>query len=1259
MSTSLGETASSMDPGSDNAAAHADSATQPDQKVPRYVVVHRVECSGMFPVHSRHPETALFLDEPRLFKHDTMAAALRGREPLQETDWSQDPNIGFVIHRIYSCTDYQQRAFEGMQGATGVFGVHGPEEIFLKHDIEEPATPEREYMEIHSDHLRKGIETALRRRGFEGSPLDRWESEHNMLAPYLYFYHVRSSLREAQGGLENIQRVHVALLVEYLEQRFGPEYDEAENLFRSGFVTREHIHKLFGPRQVLITKEGGHLVTIETKTCPLPHSMPIRLDCKKWSFDGRFRKNTEKVLISFPRGANNRTPLKIKLDSLAAYPLKWADPQIRKRIFSRGETLLTFHQPRLVEYAPNNEKPGGPTAGRYMIATEENSITDTPEDIEEYLDLYHEKESPNLINLMPPTVRGFSFQEQKWRTLSVEYIRNVEWDTQSARTYLQVALGHTKLDFFELLAPLKPSVGAASQMGDRFFKRGTYRVALLSGPTAAGINTAAESIAEMMEAPLYRVTAGDIQAYSGERKRYIELVFQRADIWEAVQHFQVVSFEDCEQYLSRHSSEHESIYQTVLKLLETYNGLVIVTTHFEITLALSVVDLGEEQRRELWTEIYRTQLKPLMLDGLDVQNEIRELSTAVLTWTEIRNLARMAQDLAMGQSLLLTFDDISRICPMSQVELEWRKSYTRTANSRPSDMRLIHTTTFELKQFFGLELPKYAILSHMWGTEEVSYQDWAVRSEPDISRREGYLKIASTCELAREEGYDYLWVDTNCIDKSSSAELTEAINSMFEWYRQADICYAYLADIETSRPLTGGQEIRSSRWFRRGWTLQELLAPRRVNLYAADWSFLGTRSSLARHISAATGISLRYLHSDAPRGKEKSSTRSNDAWDRDHDVPIHAASVAERMAWLSRRETTRIEDMAYCALGIFGIHMALIYGEGPNAFARLQEEIIRVSADQSLFCWSWGVPDHQSQVGLLSPRPQAFLGAARYTPRRQETTPQPYTLTNAGLAIRLPLLRSCSSHNYIGVLGVESTRDEAPIGIYLSGDRGTSQFARQHYPDVPIPLCRKAGEIWDTATDTSAMKCRVGCLLTLDFDSSDFKFGEPASVPSSRIRYGPSILELCRQERSDPDWNPYFSDQTADGLRGAAIVDFTVRIGLGHRIETILFVASSSTAGNFLESCWRVYYLTNLFDGRGVPNEIKSFMEDTTAGTEGVDLKSTAVIRRCMADTTPSDMGLDSGRWVDVHKATHGFLTTTGSMLMHMHIAPRLDIWFK
>lgn len=142
-------------------------------------------------------------------------------------------------------------------------------------------------------------------------------------------------------------------------------------------------------------------------------------------------------------------------------------------------------------------------------------------------------------------------------------------------------------------------------------------------------------------------------------------------------------------------------------------------------------------------------------------------------------------------------------------------------------MRLINVHTLELEAFFGSDAPPYSILSHLWGAGELTYNDW--QTNPHASRHEpGFRKISFACTQSRADGLGYLWVDTACIDKRSSAELSEAINSMHLWYEQAAVCYAYLADVHSA---DGPEAFEASRWFRRGWTLQELLAPEDVRFF--------------------------------------------------------------------------------------------------------------------------------------------------------------------------------------------------------------------------------------------------------------------------------------------------------------------------------------------------------------------------------------------------------------------------------------------
>jgi Heterokaryon incompatibility protein (HET) len=220
-------------------------------------------------------------------------------------------------------------------------------------------------------------------------------------------------------------------------------------------------------------------------------------------------------------------------------------------------------------------------------------------------------------------------------------------------------------------------------------------------------------------------------------------------------------------------------------------------------------------------------------------------------------------------------------------------------------------------------IPRYAILSHTWGadTEEVSFKDMM---DGTGMRKPGYDKIRFCGKRARCDDLQYFWIDTCCIDKSNSTELQEAINSMFRWYRNAAKCYVYLADV--SRPTLDADSwessFRKSRWFKRGWTLQELIAPALVEFFSKEGEQLGSKRSLERHVHEVTGIPIKALQGS----------------------PLPDFSVPERMLWAEDRDTTRKEDKAYSLLGIFDVQMPLIYGEGrEKAFKRLREEIDRSS----------------------------------------------------------------------------------------------------------------------------------------------------------------------------------------------------------------------------------------------------------------------------------------------------------------------------
>ncbi|TAQ89663.1 hypothetical protein B7494_g2039 [Chlorociboria aeruginascens] len=270
-------------------------------------------------------------------------------------------------------------------------------------------------------------------------------------------------------------------------------------------------------------------------------------------------------------------------------------------------------------------------------------------------------------------------------------------------------------------------------------------------------------------------------------------------------------------------------------------------------------------------------------------------------------------------------------------------------------MRLLDTSSLELTVQSKPE--PYAIFSHRWLSDEdggeILFQEL---QGPDskYKAKKGYAKIQRVCAAAKADGYRYIWMDTCCIDKTSSSETQEEITSMFQHYKRAQRCYVYLADVPSEQDPNFMTAFRKSAWFTRGWTLQELIAPSDLAFYARDWTLIKTKIELESEIAKITGIDIAVL-----RGG-----------------PLKYASVAQKLSWASNRETLKKEDMAYCLMGLFDVSIPLMYGEGgKKAFHRLQEAILKDTGDQSLFSWTdEAPPEDASRKQPFADSPTCFAG---------------------------------------------------------------------------------------------------------------------------------------------------------------------------------------------------------------------------------------------------------------------------------------------
>ncbi|KAF2636030.1 HET-domain-containing protein [Massarina eburnea CBS 473.64] len=405
-------------------------------------------------------------------------------------------------------------------------------------------------------------------------------------------------------------------------------------------------------------------------------------------------------------------------------------------------------------------------------------------------------------------------------------------------------------------------------------------------------------------------------------------------------------------------------------------------------------------------------------------------------------------------------------------------------------MRLINCETMRFKEFIGDNIPEYGILSHTWDSKEVSYQDYvALQDLTGLSNHStpAIEKILGTCAEAKKDSLKYVWIDSCCINKESSAELTEAINSMYKWYKKSKRCYVYLSDFKLDvenpdhRRNTGKYELTATevaeltkcRWFRRGWTLQELLAPEDIIFFNHNWKCFGSKHNLETYLSSITRIPCFVLvHSNSNR--------------------IYRYSIAQRMSWAAKRITTRGEDMAYCLFGIFDVNLPLLYGEGlQKAFIRLQEAIIKKSNELTIFAWKSN--GRTGRSGILATSPDKFVDSGdivsctwadaklkkslyRGIPpdgtawaRKPSWDPE-FIMTNKGLRIDTDarfdskgsyiMLLNCVHGDTIKRDGVEDF--QVPVlGIFLDKDdtAGTERFCRSCPNMLPVILPDN-GDVW-------------------------------------------------------------------------------------------------------------------------------------------------------------------------------------------------------
>lgn len=356
---------------------------------------------------------------------------------------------------------------------------------------------------------------------------------------------------------------------------------------------------------------------------------------------------------------------------------------------------------------------------------------------------------------------------------------------------------------------------------------------------------------------------------------------------------------------------------------------------------------------------------------------------------------------------------------------------TLHASTKLTMIRLLNAKSYTFTNEEDLrhqQRPPYVIISHAWGEQEVIYDDMAdfqkMKASKSWKKADSAAKVTGACKKVLEcfnGEIKHIWLDTVCINKKDPAEVSTSINSMYQWYKKADVCFAYLYDY----PSKEVAEFTGSKWFTRGWTLQELVAPKRMKFFDKDWELVGDKESLQSALTSQTKISRNFL--------------------LQYDS-ISRASISQRMSWFSERETTVPEDTAYCLLGLFGVNMPLLYGEGKErAFRRLQEEIMKYSDDHSLFAWKHQVAQKDGS-GLLAGSPDCFKETGAYVHKPGRDNNKPFQMTNKGISIDLYLQRD--QNDYVASIDCLHGNNHY-LGMYLEClSSETQQYRRTKTDEI-------------------------------------------------------------------------------------------------------------------------------------------------------------------------------------------------------------------
>ncbi|OAG36420.1 hypothetical protein AYO21_09405 [Fonsecaea monophora] len=695
----------SEDDDDDDDDARSDGATEVprehDFKRPRHsfgskddytvIYIYQVSCQqkrGRQTDHSGHVKNALYLDAPRLFPGDDKASQLRGKKRIQNYN-ELVASAGIVIYKTYSCDAYLQQVDTIFEQVT----LPHLQEPFLRanqaHFFRLPcdgpeALPQSIRLDLQSTDFVNDLSTVLGNSDI----LSRWQDEESLSFPFPFYFHHAAEVQEVvrlSAGPE-LQR-YTRLLLRCISELGSKDHAEAETLFSSGLVSDAHFSKLFRVGELVVTRKDTTMLAYRLEQVQETQD-GLSLDCWSYDFNGAFKVRQTKLHV--------RRPLKkepVSVNSLEIFPLRLDLSSVRDQLLSRGRKFWDCRGRKYIHYtAPHRPFESRTAQHRYMIdynmyrvihqpeegqqAIEHQRRDDAGEIPPETLEQLEGPDHDEMLMLLPAYVQGFGFLDKKWRTLQLDHINELKWNTEA---FDQLVLDKRKKDLVKALV----YVHLTSRKGvDIIEGKGNGLIILLHGGPGTGKTLTAETVAELAKKPLYRVTCGDMGIDPEGVEKYLESVLHIGTEWDCV-----VLLDEADIFLERRTTEdikRNALVSVFLRVLEYYDGILILTTNriglfdeafkSRIQLAVHYPSLDRDGRAQVWLSALRSI--PEGQVGLDLQKlqlHVPKLSEQPLNGRQIRSTVHCAMQLAMFHNERL---ELSHFESVIAITMEFEKYVT-------------------------------------------------------------------------------------------------------------------------------------------------------------------------------------------------------------------------------------------------------------------------------------------------------------------------------------------------------------------------------------------------------------------------------------------------------------------------------------------------------------------------------------------------------------------------------------------------------